>query len=288
MSPRALIFGAGGQDGYYLTKRLRDDGWLVCAQDRKSTDVTNFEAVKTKVYAVRPDHIYMLAGKSTTSHSVLVSQHDAITKGTENVLEAVRRLSPDSKVFIPGSAMQFYNGVGLTISEHRAFEAASPYAIARIHATYLARYYRKQMGLKTYVGYLFNHESPLRKPHHMAQRIALAARNKTKFKCVAPAVRKEHNFAGDIVEAMVTLMEQDDVTEAAIGSGEVVSIALWADLCFDIVGLNWRDYIDQSGEEESVRLEYSCLVSDPTTIKSLGWQPKVSIEELAKMMVRGE
>jgi GDPmannose 4,6-dehydratase len=188
-------------------------------------------------------------------------------------------------VFLTGSGVQFRNG-GEPIDEDTPFEAASPYAVARIQSVFAARYYRS-LGMRTYVGYLFHHESPRRKPTHLSRMIALAARRiasgvQQDLSLGDISVFKEWTFAGDTMRAILCLVEQDEVFEAVIGSGEGHSVQEWLDRCFSLVGLSWRDHVKI---KEGFRPEYKYLLSRPTRIMSLGWRPAVGFEALAEMMM---
>jgi GDPmannose 4,6-dehydratase len=188
-------------------------------------------------------------------------------------------------VFLAGSGLQFVNN-GRGISEKDAFEASNPYSVARIQSVYAARYYRS-LGLKVYVGYLFHHESPYRKPSHVSQLIALAVKriasgSREIIELGNILVEKEWTFAGDVVEGIFTLVSQDKIFETVIGSGLGYTIQDWLSHCFSCIKKNWIDYVKI---KEGYLSEYSCLVSDPSTIKSLGWEPKVNLSQLANLMV---
>lgn len=285
----ALIFGANGQDGNYLSQLLQEQGIEVAGVSRGGnwlhTDISDFSAVSAIVRQNRPAYIFHLAANSTTRHEAMFENHETICTGTLNILEAVKQFSPDSKVFLSGSGLQFRN-TGKPIKETDAFEATSAYAVSRIQSVYAARYYRS-MGIKTYVGYFFNHESPLRPERHMSKKIACLARrvaagSDERIEIGDISVRKEWAFAGDIVKGVWTLVQQDSVFEAAIGSGLAYSIEEWLAECFGVIGMDWRPHVSIPGH---FKAEYEVLVSDPSTLFSLGWQPSVSFSSLAKMMV---
>lgn len=287
---KVVIFGASGQDGYYLTDLYKAKGMEVIGVSRAPgylhADVTNFPEVEQLIATYRPIYVFHLAASSTTRHDAVFENHALISTGTLNVLEAVRRHHPAAKVFIAGSGVQFQN-TGRSISEHDEFIASSPYALSRIHAAHAGRYYRR-LGIKAYIGYLFHHESPRRKPDHVSQIIVQAvkriAAGKAEILEIGDIqVQKEWTFAGDTVKGIVALIEQDDVFEAVIGSGVTYSIQDWLELCFGIIGRNWRDHVRI---REGFTAEYQRLVSDPTTISSIGWRQEVSFAQLAEMMVR--
>ena len=190
-----------------------------------------------------------------------------------------------SRVFITGSGVQFENK-GNPISETDNFEASSPYSIARNQSLFAAGYFRS-LGIQVYVSYLSHHESPLQKSNHISQKIALAV------KCIAKgsdevlelgdiAVEKEWTFAGDVAKGIFTLIGQDEVFGAGIGSGIAYSIENWLEQCFGIIGKDWHDHICL---REGFTPEYKRLVSNPQTMNALGWFPAVEFPDLAKRMI---
>ncbi|HET9430641.1 MAG TPA: GDP-mannose 4,6-dehydratase [Chitinophagaceae bacterium] len=284
---KAIIWGASGQDGYFLTDLLKDKGIEVIPvtrQEKKHVDITNFEHVRVFINKIQPDYIFNFAANSTTRHDVWKENHETICTGTLNILEAVKNHSINTKVFLSGSGLQFQN-VGRPIHELSPFEATSMYAVSRIHMTYAARYYRT-LGVKAYTGFFFNHDSPRRSERHINKRIIEAARriaagSTEKLEIGDVSVRKEFGFAGDIVKGVWILVQQESVFEAVIGTGVAYSIEEWLEICFAKHGLNWRNHVVIIPDYKA---EYKLLVSDPATIHSLGWKPEVSIRELANLM----
>jgi GDPmannose 4,6-dehydratase len=292
----AIVFGASGQDGVYLRRLLKEAGVDFVGVSRSAAtdggadgiirgDVADFATVEQLVREHRPQYVFHLAATSTTRHDATLENHATIATGTINILEAAKRHVPCARVFLTGSGLQFRNN-GAPISERDPFDAATGYAASRIASAYAARYYRS-LGLKAYVGFLFHHESPLRKPHHVSQMVAQAARriaggSGEALEVGDLAVRKEWTFAGDVARGILTLVRQDAVFEAVIGSGITYSIEEWLAACFGWLGLRWQDHVRL---REGFRAEYSCLVSDPSTMLSLGWRPEVSLPRLAQMMV---
>jgi GDPmannose 4,6-dehydratase len=288
----ALIFGVNGQDGHYLSAICEAQGIAPIGVARSGTaihaDVSNFEQVKDLVRQYMPGYIYHIAASSTTRHDALFENHQTIATGTLNILESVRVHCPQAKVFLTGSGLQFVNA-GKPISERDPFEASSPYSVARIQSVYAGRYFRS-LGIKVYVGYLFHHESPLRKPNHICKMIALSAQriasgSDEQLELGDISVEKEWTFAGDVAQAIFTLVNQDTIFEATIGSGTTYSIREWLDQCFGLIDKNWQDYVQI---REGYFPEYKKLVSNPATIQSLGWSPKVGFAELARMMMKAE
>lgn len=287
----ALIFGANGQDGQYLSLLLKKDGIAAISISRSSGDhlgdVANYSFVEFLINKYKPYYIFHLAANSSTAHTTLFENHATICSGTLNILECTRLYSPQSKVFISGSAMQFQNA-GMPIDEKTSFEASSPYSIARIQSVYAARYYRLKFNMHIYCGYFFNHDSPYRSERHVNKKITAAVLrikngSDEKLELGNIKVKKEFNFSGDVIAAAWLLINQHKIYEAVIGSGETYSIENWLEYCFKKINKNWEDYVILN---PSYVPEYSILVSNPTLIKSLNWKPKISFEKLADIMMQ--
>jgi len=285
----AVIIGANGQDGYYLSRFLESINIKVIGVSRSGnflrTDITQLSDITDLIRTYRPDYIFHFAADSTTKHEVWRQNHEIICTGTLNILEAVRLLGTSTRVFLSGSGLQFKNE-GKPIKETDPFEATSQYAVSRIHSVYAARYYRK-LGIKAYVGYFFNHDSPLRSEKHVTKKITEAVKrivkgSNEKLEIGDVSVKKEWAFAGDIVQAVWIIVQQDKIFEATIGTGKAYAIAEWLDACFSLVGKKWQNYVLLSDNFEP---EFKILVSEPSLINSLGWNPKVSFTDLAAMML---
>ena len=287
---QALIFGINGQDGYYLSRQLREQqipvtGVSRSAGDWVQGDVADREFVTGLIRDLQPEYIFHLAAHSRTSHDLLQEHQSTIVQGSLHILEAVSVYSPGSKVFITGSGLQFDNK-GEPISEECPFAALDAYSLARIQSVYAARYYRSR-GIQAYVGYLFHHDSPLRSSQHLNRRIveaALAAGSGSSCPLAIGdiTVEKEFGFAGDIARGIWHLLQQDRITEACIGTGRAYPVSRWLELCFAAVGKDWREFVTV---KEGFRAEFRKLVSNPSLLMSTGWQPHVSVEELARMMM---
>jgi len=288
---KAIIFGISGQDGYYLTRLLTANQIEVVGVSRSGIDcikgdVSDAEFVEDLIKKYKPDYIFHFAANSTTQHTALFENHAAICTGTLNILESVKKHSAATKVFLSGSAMQFKNE-GLPIDEKTPFEARSPYSVARIQSVYAGRYYREVLGLKVYVGYFFNHDSPLRTEQHINQKIVaavgrIAKGSKEKLELGNWDVKKEFNYAGDIVEAILALINQDIVHEAVIGCGKAHSIKEWTEYCFKKINRKSDEFVVL---KKNFVPEYKILASNPQVIKSIGWRPKVGVYQLADMMM---
>ena len=294
MNPIAIIFGISGQDGYYLSELLKKKNINIIGVSRNNEnhlqgDVSDYSFVKKLVSVTQPDYIFHLAAISSTKHDYLYENHATISTGTLNILEIVRLYSSHTKVFISGSAMQFKNE-GLPINESTPFDPNSAYSCSRIDSVYVSRYFRNKFNIKVYIGYFFNHDSPLRTINHINQQIVISAykiKNKEEDKILIgnPEILKEFNYAGDVVNAIWCLVNQDDFFESIIGSGIVYSIYDWAKYIFSRLDLDLEQHLII---DTYFKIDYKILQSDPRLIKSLGWNPEVDFYKLADLMIKAK
>jgi GDPmannose 4,6-dehydratase len=287
---KAIIFGAFGQDGFYLSNLLISKGFKIIqigrVKEQNDVDISNFNSVSELIRSTKADYIFHLAANSTTRHDALFENHKIICDGTLNILESVRIFSPHSKVFISGSGLQFINS-GLPIKESDSFEARDPYSISRIQSVYAARYFRN-LNIKVYVGYFFNHDSPRRTERHIPKKITEAVRriaigSNEILEIGDINVIKEWTFAGDIVEGIWEFMQQDLFFEANISSGKGYSIENWLEICFNSINKEWNQYVSIN---KDFKPDYKCLISDSSIISSTGWDPKTTFKDLALMMLK--
>jgi GDPmannose 4,6-dehydratase len=253
----------------------------------ETNNVADFSFVSSLIKKHQPAFIFHLAANSATRHDLVFENHETISTGALNILESVKVHSPQSKVFITGSGVQFKNE-GHPIKETDAFEASSPYSIARIQSIYAGRYYRS-IGIKTYCGYLFHHESPLRKDHHISKLTTnfiknLKPHSTEKLKLGDISVKKEWAYAKDIAEGIFSLVDQDEVFESCIGTGIPYSIEDWLKVCFSLKKLNYLDHLEPS--LSTFKAEYKFLISDPQTMLKTGWKAKTTFEQLAEIMMK--
>ena len=288
---KAVIFGSNGQDGYFLTKLLNINNVEVFDSSRNNSNyngnIEDIKFVEKLIKKVKPNYIFHFAAHSTTSHNAIYENHSAIFTGTINILESSRKYSPNSKIFLSGSAMQFKNNE-LPINEKTSFEAKSPYAFSRIHSVYAGRYFREIYGMKIFIGYFFNHDSLLRSEKHINMKIAqfvtkISSGSEEKLVIGNIDVMKEYNYAEDMVEAVWYLINQEEHFEVVIGSGKAYSILDWTKSCFDKIDKKWEDYVVI---DYNYKPEYKILVSNPELILSLGWKPKTDFNKLVNIMMR--
>lgn len=287
---KCIIFGISGQDGYYLKKLLEINGFTVIGVSRSEEkwikgDIGNFNFVNNLIKLHQPSFVFHLAANSTTKHDVLFENHTAIGTGTLNILEAVKNHSLRTKVFLSGSALQFKNE-GKPIKETDEFDPKDIYSVQRVYSVNVARYYRT-LGIKVYIGYFFHHDSPLRSERHLSMNIIRAALrikagSREFVELGNPEVIKEFNHALDMMEAIWILVNQEDIYEAVIGCGKGFKILDWIQVCEKILNI---DLIKKIKINPIFKSEFNTLISDPFTIKNLGWQQKFNITDLANDMI---
>jgi len=288
-----IIFGSNSQDGFYLNELLRGTQFEIINVSRTSGDflgsVGNFEFVENLISRIQPEFVFHFAATSSTNHNVTLENNSSICLGTLNILESVKLHSLNTKIFISGSALQFKNN-GVPIDEKTPFDYETTYAISRIYSVNLARYYRKKFGIKAYVGYFFNHDSPFRSEKHINQKVVSQVvriiRGSTGKLIIGDMnVKKEFSYAKDVVDAVWKLVNQNRFYETVIGSGVAYSIEEWVNYCFKKHSLDWKDYVII---DDSFKSDYKILVSNPQRIMGLGWQPRTNIFELADLMLQSE
>ena len=312
--PTALITGITGQDGSYLAEFLLKKGYKVVGMVRRSSTVT-FERIRhiqDDVTIVqgdlhdqsslvdimethKPDEVYNLAAQSfvPTSWSQPVLTGEVTALGVTRLLEAIRLVKPEARFYQASSSEMFGKVMEVPQKESTPFYPRSPYGVAKVYAHWITVNYRESYDLFAVSGILFNHESPrrglefvTRKVTHGAARIKLGQAKELRLGNLE--ARRDWGFAGDYVEAMWMMLQQDEMDDYVIGTGETYSVKQLVEAAFGAVNLNWEDYVIQ--DERFYRpAEVELLISDPTKAnQKLGWKPKVNFKGLIEMMVESD
>lgn len=312
MAKTALITGITGQDGSYLAEFLLEKGYQVHGVVRRSS-LENFERIdhlRSKITLHQadlldqlsiidvlkqtdPDEVYNLAAMSFVPLSwkqpVLTSEFTAI--GVTRVLDAIRLLNPKKIRFYQASSSEMFGKVQETPQkETTPFYPRSPYGVAKVYGHWITVNYRESYDMYCVSGILFNHESPrrgiefvTRKVSNGVARIKLGLDNELRMGNLD--AKRDWGFAGDYVEAMWMMLQQDTPDDYVIATGETHTVKELIEIAFDHVGLDWKKYVVQ--DPAFIRpAEVDLLLGDPTKAKKkMGWQPKVSFPQLVKMMV---
>ena len=310
---KALILGVTGQDGTYLSDFLLKKNYDVFGTFRRTShkcferleEINIFDQVHTikadladqgslqnAIKQSNPDEIYNLAAQSFvgTSFSQPVLTSDITGLGTLRVLEAVKQVKPDVKIYQASSSEMFGNYPGIK-NENSPFLPRSPYGVAKVFAHNMTIHYREAYDLFACCGILFNHESPLRGLEFVTRRISyelaqIKFKKKNKIQLGNLKAKRDWGFAGDYVEAMWLMMQQNHPNDYVIATGESHSVEEFLSLATEIAGLgDWHDFVEI--DKALIRpTDIEDLVGDPSKArKELGWEPKVHFKELVKMMV---
>ncbi len=314
VSRRALITGITGQDGSYLAEFLLAKGYEVIGMVRRSSTV-NFERIKhiqDKLTLVtgdlldevslihvlrehRPHEVYNLAAQSfvQTSWPQPVFTGETTALGVTRLLDAVRIVDPEIRFYQASSSEMFGKVVEVPQKETTPFYPRSPYGVAKVYGHWITVNYRESYGMHATSGILFNHESPrrglefvTRKISHGVARIKLGLDKELRLGNLE--ARRDWGFAGDYVEAMWLMLQQDQPEDYVIATGETHSVREFCELAFGCVGLDYRDYvvIDQRFMRPA---EVDLLIGDASKARQkLGWKPRTSFPELVQMMVEAD
>jgi len=309
--PTALITGITGQDGSYLAELLLSKGYRVVGVARRSSTVT-FERIEhlldditvvqgdlhdqgsllSLLEEYQPGEVYNLAAQSfvPTSWNQPALTGDITAIGVTRILEAIRFVNPKIRFYQASSSEMF--GKVLEVPQHEAtpFYPRSPYGVAKVYGHWITVNYRESFDMFAVSGILFNHESPRRGMEFVTRKIANGVARirlglAKELRLGNLESQRDWGFAGDYVDAMWRMMQQDKPDNFVIGMGETHSVREFCEIAFGHAGLDYNDHVVQ--DEKFYRpAEVDLLISDPSKARSiLGWEPAVTFKELVVMMV---
>jgi GDPmannose 4,6-dehydratase len=310
---RALITGITGQDGSYLAELLLAKGYEVHGIVRRSStfstgriehlyerlhlhygDVTDGSSLYSLLRKVQPSEVYNLAAQSHVRVSFDQPTYTAHATGvgTLAVLEALRDVAPNARFYQASSSEQFGNEPSPQ-SETTAFRPRSPYACAKVFAHHLAVNFRESYGLHISCGILFNHESPRRGETFVTRKIAqavarIAAGKQEKVVLGNLDARRDWGFAGDYVEAMWLMLQQEQPDDYVVATGETHSVREFLEVACERVGLKPEAIVAHDPRYDRPA-EVDCLLGDAEKARRvLGWRPSVGFRDLVHLMVDEE
>jgi GDPmannose 4,6-dehydratase len=313
---RALVTGVTGQDGYYLSKLLLSKGYevygLVRGQNNPKIDFLHEHLPEVKILtgdlldlsslmraleASQPDEVYNLGAISFVAYSwenaFLTS--DVTGKGVLNILEATRLYAGKDveKVrFYQASSSEMFGKVQqVPQSESTLLWPRSPYGVAKVFGHYMTINYRESYGMHASSGILFNHESPMRGPEFVTRKISIAVAKiaegkQDKITLGNIDAKRDWGFAGDYVDAMWRMLQQDEADDYVVSTNETHSVREFLDIAFNRVGISdWEPLVYQ--DPQFFRpAEVELLIGDAAKAKDkLGWIPEVDFPSLVTMMV---
>jgi GDPmannose 4,6-dehydratase len=308
----AIITGITGQDGSYLAELLLSKGYKVIGAKRRSSlictdridhifdhenfymeyfDLNDSGCIYRLLAKYRPHEFYNLAAQSHVRVSFDIPENtvDGIAMGTLRILEAIRNTLPNCRFYQASSSEMFGDNPDYPYDENSKLMPASPYACAKVFAHNLVRNYRESYDLYACSGILFNHESPRRGETFVTRKITLAAAMikeglQDKLFLGNLDAHRDWGFAGDYVEAMWLMLQQEKPEDFVISTGETHSVKDFLEFVFEAAGLDTEQYVEI--DERLFRPhEVPYLLGDCTKAKEkLGWTPKITFKDLAKLM----
>jgi GDPmannose 4,6-dehydratase len=311
---RALITGITGQDGSYLAELLLGKGYEVFGLVRRvshsnderithllgrvtllSGDLLDQTSLVRALQAARPNELYNLAAQSfvQTSFAEPTLTSEVTALGVTRLLEAVRQVDSSIRFYQASSSEMFGKVCEVPQRETTPFYPRSPYGVAKLYGHWITRNYRESYGLFAASGILFNHESPRRGLEFVTRKITDgAARIKlgmaSELRLGNLEAKRDWGFAGDYVEAMWLMLQQDEPDDYVIATGETHSVREFCELAFSALGLNWQQYVvtDPAFHRPA---EVELLLGDSTLARErLGWRPRVAFPELVRLMVEAD
>jgi len=317
---KAFITGITGQDGSYLAEFLLEKGYEVHGLIRRSSTFNtdridhlyrDFHDPNAKLFlhygdlsvsgqlmdllaSINPDEIYHLGAQSHVRVSFDMPEYtgDITGLGTLRILESIRKTGIKAK-FYQASSSEMFGAAPPPQNEKTLFQPQSPYAAAKVYAYYIVRNYRDAYGIFATNGILFNHESPRRGETFVTRKITRAATQiklglRDKLYLGNLEAKRDWGFAGDFVEAMWLMLQQDKPDDYAIATGETHSVREFAEKVFSKLGLDYHEHV--AVDPRYFRpTEVDVLLGDASKAKkALGWQPKVSFDQLVDMMIAAD
>lgn len=313
---KALITGGTGQDGAYLARHLLKRGYAVTVSTRRRNpgNEVNLSAlgIAAQVAFVELDpccrdhvsdcvaeggftEIYHLSGQSSVGFSFEdpAGTAESITQSTQNVLETVRRESPDTRVFIAGSGEMYGDTGGEPVHEGMLPDPVNPYACAKAAAYFMTRSYRTCFGIHACTGILFNHESPLRPDRYVTRKIVktacrIAKGQEKELVLGNIGVARDWGWAPEFVEAMHVMLQQEVAADYVIATGQVQKLSDFVSDVFSALGLDWRKHT-KTGSSNLRPTDVPVLYGRPSAIaRDLGWKARTLAPDVARKMVRFE
>ncbi|KAF0109327.1 MAG: GDPmannose 4 6-dehydratase [Anaerolineaceae bacterium] len=309
--PTALITGITGQDGSYLAELLLAKGYTVIGMARRSStdtferiahirdritllqgDLHDQGSLEVILAEHKPDEVYNLAAQSfvPASWSQPILTGEVTGLGVTRLLEAIRRVDPKIRFYQASSSEMFGKVQEVPQRESTPFYPRSPYGVAKVYGHWITVNYRESYNLFAASGILFNHESPRRGLEFVSRKITDGvARIKLglakELRLGNLESQRDWGFAGDYVEAMWLMLQQDKPDNFVVGTGETHAVREFCELAFGRAGLDFREYVVQDPRFYRPA-EVDLLISDPSRArKELGWNPKVDYKQLVEMMV---
>ena len=308
---RALITGVGGQDGSYLAELLLERDYevvglvrdaasdypnLAGARDRIRTVTSNLLDTSSLAQLLRdhgPHEVYNLASPSfvprSWEHPVETAEFAAV--GVTALLEAIRGVDPAIRMYQASSSEIFGEPVEVPQTETTPLAPVTPYGVAKAYGHFIVGSYRRRYGLHASCGILYNHESPRRSVSFLPSKVAhgvaaIKAGRADELVLGDLAAERDWGYARDYVEAMASMLQQDEPADYVIATGELHSVGELVETAFAHAGLDWRAHVRVDESLKRGQAELHRLVGDPSRAHTrLDWSPSVTFEQLVGLLV---
>lgn len=312
---KALITGINGQDGSYLAELLLEKGYKVYGIIRRTSqplvdnikhlkdklvllpgDMTDGGSIHNAIEKIYPDEIYNLAGMSQVrwSFDVPAMTMDVNCQGFLRIVESVRSLKIDCKIYQACSSEMFGKVMEVPQTEKTPFYPRSPYGVSKAASYFMAKTYREAYNMKIYCGILFNHESPRRGEEFLTRTVSkgvaeIMAGKREKIPIGNLEAKRDFGYAKEYVEWIWRILQHHTPDDFVISTGETHSVRDFIIEAFKVVGIdNWEDYIEYDATKKRPA-EVDLLIGDSSKSKAaLAFEPKVKFKELVKIMVEAE
>jgi GDPmannose 4,6-dehydratase len=312
--PSALITGITGQDGSYLAELLLEKGYTVHGMHRRSStetwhriehcidrinlipgDLLDQNSLQSVLAEAQPDEVYNLAAQSfvPTSWSQPLLTGEITALGVARLLEAIRVVNPEIRFYQASSSEMFGKVRAVPQTEETPFHPRSPYGVAKVYGHWITVNYRESYDLFACSGILFNHESPRRGLEFVTRKVSrgvamIRAGKAKEIRMGNLDAQRDWGFAGDYVEAMWLMLQQDRPDDYVVSTGATHPVRDLVELAFGAAGLRWEDHVVI--DPKFIRpAEVDLLIGDPKKAhERLGWKPQVSFQQLVEMMVRAD
>jgi GDPmannose 4,6-dehydratase len=311
---KALITGVTGQDGSYLAELLLAKGYDVYGMVRRTStvryerirhiqdkitlvqgDLSDQTSLTRAVTEIQPDEVYNLAAQSfvPTSWNQPAFTGDITGIGVTRMLESIHTVKPDTRFYQASSSEMFGKVQAVPQTEDTPFWPRSPYGVAKVYGHWITVNYRESYDMYAVSGILFNHESPrrglefvTRKVTYHTAKIKLGMANELRLGNLDS--QRDWGFAGDYVEAMWLMLQQDNPDDYVVATGKTHTVERLLDVAFGCVDLDWKNYVVL--DPKFMRpAEVDLLIGDPSKAQAkLSWEPNVTFEQMIQMMVEAD
>lgn len=304
----AIVIGSNGQDGYYLSRSLEQEGCRVMRVDQGQIspalnyhsddpfDICRPEHIDALIKTLLPDEVYHLAAFHQSAQDDYVESLDILEKSIQvnevslfNLLSSITKFSPKTRLFYAASSLIFGEPDTEIQTEDTPINPLTLYGITKASGIYLCRKFRKEHGIFAACGILYNHESPRRQKNFLSKKITLGVENAMKDRHAVLelgnlSASADWGFAPDYVEAMKLILKQETPDDFIVATGEKHTVKDFVSCAFQSAGLNWKEHVKETSG--IVKRVTTPLIGNSSKLRKVtGWKPAVNFEQMVKILV---